>query len=211
MTCSLRWRAVHEEAGAYDKVSNDSSNSWVATHKLHRGAPRRRTHAAQERPSERSHRTADAGADARQFSAGTTKRGRGSWLLGIAYFLLNRPDKALRQHQQSLEIARRIGYKRGVLQNLKSIAQLQRRSRRIRSSLEELFRSARLGPRDRWETRRRVTCSSTRQSLLRQRRVRQRSKHYREALQIQREVRNQTNEAAGAQQHRRDLPPDAGN
>ncbi|HZQ95456.1 MAG TPA: tetratricopeptide repeat protein, partial [Candidatus Sulfotelmatobacter sp.] len=45
--------------------------------------------------------------------------------MGIAYRLLNKPEEALRNYQQSLEINRQLGQKRGVAANLNEIAQVQ--------------------------------------------------------------------------------------
>src|SRR5207245_11317912 len=43
--------------------------------------------------------------------------------MGVAYAILNKPDDALRNYQQSLEIKRRIGQKRGAAETLHSTAQ----------------------------------------------------------------------------------------
>jgi tetratricopeptide (TPR) repeat protein len=45
--------------------------------------------------------------------------------MGIAYRVLNKPDEALRDYQQSLEVNRQLGQKRGVASNLLEIAQVQ--------------------------------------------------------------------------------------
>jgi tetratricopeptide (TPR) repeat protein/predicted Ser/Thr protein kinase len=45
--------------------------------------------------------------------------------IGVAYWLLNKPDEALRNYQESLAIKRRIGDKRGMAVSLNNIAQLQ--------------------------------------------------------------------------------------
>ena len=45
--------------------------------------------------------------------------------MGIAYRGLNKPDEALRDYQQSLEINRQLGQKRGVAANLLEMAQVQ--------------------------------------------------------------------------------------
>ena len=45
--------------------------------------------------------------------------------MGIAYRVLNKPEEALRDYQQSLEINRQLGQKRGVAANLNEIAQVQ--------------------------------------------------------------------------------------
>ena len=45
--------------------------------------------------------------------------------MGIAYRVLNKPEEALRNYQQSLEINRQLGQKRGVAANLNEIAQVQ--------------------------------------------------------------------------------------
>ena len=45
--------------------------------------------------------------------------------IGVAYAILNKPDDALRDYQQSLEIKRRIGQKRGMAETLHTTAQLE--------------------------------------------------------------------------------------
>ncbi|GAC1434437.1 MAG: hypothetical protein NVS1B11_36530 [Terriglobales bacterium] len=45
--------------------------------------------------------------------------------MGIAYRVLNKPEEALRDYQQSLEINRKLGQKRGVAANLIEMAQVQ--------------------------------------------------------------------------------------
>ncbi len=45
--------------------------------------------------------------------------------IGVGYGLLNKPDDALRNYQQSLEIKRRIGKTRGAAESLHALAQLE--------------------------------------------------------------------------------------
>jgi len=45
--------------------------------------------------------------------------------IGVAYGVMGKPEDALRNYQQSLEIKRRIGQKRGMAQSLHAIAQLE--------------------------------------------------------------------------------------
>ncbi|PYV22350.1 MAG: hypothetical protein DMG27_18430 [Acidobacteria bacterium] len=45
--------------------------------------------------------------------------------IGVAYGVMNKPEDALRNYRQSLEIKRRIGKKRGMAESLHAIAQLE--------------------------------------------------------------------------------------
>ena len=45
--------------------------------------------------------------------------------MGVAYQHLNKPDDALRNFQQALEIRRKIGDQRGIATSLREIAQVQ--------------------------------------------------------------------------------------
>ena len=47
--------------------------------------------------------------------------------IGVAYKRLNKPDEALRHYQESLDIKRRIGQKRGIAVTLGEVAQMQNR------------------------------------------------------------------------------------
>jgi tetratricopeptide (TPR) repeat protein len=45
--------------------------------------------------------------------------------IGVVYALMSKPDEALRNYQQSLDIKRRLGQKKGIAQSLRAMAQLQ--------------------------------------------------------------------------------------
>ena len=188
--------AVHEDTGAYDKAFERfkqllGRDPQYIEALLGAG----RVELRNGRPNEATAQLTPALTLAIQ-RGNDQARAEASWLLGIAYFLLNRPDEALRQHQQSLDIARRIGYKRGVLQNLKSIAQLQDDRGEFDRALKSYSEALALG-REIGGKRAVGDVLVELGSLYFARGVSDRAlEHYREALQIQREVRNQTNEAA---------------
>jgi eukaryotic-like serine/threonine-protein kinase len=188
--------AVHEDTGAYDKAFERFKQLLGRDPKYIEallGAGR--VELRNGRPNEATAQLTPALTLAIQ-RGNDQARAEASWLLGIAYMLLNRPDEALRQHQQSLEIARRTGYKRLVLQNLKSIAQLQDDRGEFDRALKSYSEALALG-REIGGKRAVGDVLVELGSLYFARGVSDRAlEHYREALQIQREVRNQTNEAA---------------
>ncbi|MFZ0738852.1 MAG: tetratricopeptide repeat protein [Candidatus Acidiferrales bacterium] len=114
--------------------------------------------------------------------------------IGVAYSVLNKPDDALRNFQESLEIKRRLGLKRGISDSLESIAQTEATVGKPDAALKDFNEALQL--------RRELGDKSGTGDVLTdlaqfsddRGQYDQALKYLKESLQIQRDVGNQTNE-----------------
>ncbi len=114
--------------------------------------------------------------------------------IGVAYSVLNKPDDALRNFQESLEIKRRLGLKRGISDSLESIAQTEATVGKSDAALKDFNEALQL--------RRDIGDKSGTSDVLTdlaqfsddRGQYDQALKYLKESLQIQRDVGNETNE-----------------
>ena len=142
-------------------------------------------------------------------SGNDEQRGAALWHLGVAYALLGKPEESLRQHQESLDIDKRVGLKSGMVDNLKSIAALHddrgESSIALKSYTDALALAREIGDRQRIGD----VLLDLGTFYLARGRYDQALTPLKEALQAQREVHNRPYEAAAPTTSETSTPPRA--